>query len=155
MRLLILSLACLLALSSCGSEPKTAPVAANPEPVKPPDEARHFPQANLVSSEVVVTGLMGHAFMPGGTLGHFRKGPTEYDMFLAKVGSPTDAAILLLNWSKAMTDAKLVPSFGGYFGQDAGRPVFVFSKGAWITGIAGLPQKQADAEARVLASRIE
>jgi len=88
-------------------------------------------------------------------LGHFKKGRAEYDMFLAKLDTPTDAAILLLSWSKALTNAKLVPSFGGYFGQDAGRPVFVFSKGAWITGIAGLPQKEADTEARVLASRIE
>jgi hypothetical protein len=155
MRILILSLACILLLSSCGSEPKTAPVVAKQEQVKPPDESRRFPQASLVSSEVVMTGLMGHSFMPGGTVGHFKKGRTRYDMFIAKLNTPTDAAILLLNWSKALTGAKLVPSFGGYFGQDAGRPVFVFSKGAWITGIAGLPQKQADAEARVLASRIE
>ncbi|MGA1994557.1 MAG: hypothetical protein ABSH45_02155 [Bryobacteraceae bacterium] len=155
MRILILSVACLLGLSSCGSEPQKAPVAAKPEPVKPLDESRRFPLANLVSSEVLATGLMGHAFMPGGTVGHFKKGHTEYEMFLAKLNSPTDAAILLLDWSKALTDAKLVPSFGGYFGKDGERPVFVFAKGAWITGIAGLPQKQADAEARVLASRIE
>ncbi len=102
-----------------------------------------------------MTGLMGHSFMPGGTVGHFKKGRAQYDMFLAKLNSPTDAAILLLNWSKALTDAKLVPSFGGYFGKDGERPAFVFTKGAWITGIVGLPQKQADAEARVLASRIE
>ena len=155
MRILILSLACLALLSSCGSEPKPAPVVAKQEPVKPPDESRRFPQANLVSSEVVLTGLMGHPFMPGGTLGHFKKGRAEYDMFLARLDTPTDAAILLLSWSKALTGAKLVPSFGGYFGLDAARPVFVFSKGAWITGIAGLPQKEADTEARVLASRIE
>jgi len=155
MRVLILSAACLLALSSCGSEPKKAPVAAKPELVKPPDESRRFPQANLVSSEVLAAGLMGHAFMPGGTVGHFKKGHAEYDMFLAKLNTPTDAAILLLDWSQALTDSKLVPSFGGYSGKDGERPVFVFAKGAWIAGIAGLPQNQADAEARVLASRIE
>jgi hypothetical protein len=76
-------------------------------------------------------------------------------MFLAKLNTPTDAAILLLDWSQALTDSKLVPSFGGYSGKDGERPVFVFAKGAWIAGIAGLPQNQADAEARVLASRIE
>jgi hypothetical protein len=154
MRVLILSLACLVGLSSCGSEPKT-PVVVKQEPVKPPDESRRFPQANLVSSEVVMTGLMGHSFMPGGTVGHFKKRRLQYDMFLAKANTPTDAAILLLSWDKAMTDAKLVPSFGGYFGKDGDRPAFVFTKGAWITGIVGLQQKEADAEARVLASRIE
>ena len=102
-----------------------------------------------------MTGLIRHSFMPGGTVGHFKKGRLQYDMFLAKANTPTDAAILLLSWDKAMTDAKLVPSFGGYLGKDSGRPAFVFTKGAWITGIVGLPRKEADAEARVLASRIE
>lgn len=154
MRILILSVSCLL-LSSCGSEPKPAPVVVKQEAVKPLDESRRFPQANLVSSEVVMTGLMGHSFMPGGTVGHFKKGRAQYDMFIAKADTPTDAAILLLSWDRAMADAKLVPSFGGYFGKDGDRPAFVFTKGAWITGIVGLPQKEADAEARVLASRIE
>ena len=52
------------------------------------------------------------------------------------------------------TGAKLVPSFGGYFGQDNGRPVFVFTKNAWIAGVVGLPEKQADTEARTLAGRL-
>jgi hypothetical protein len=47
------------------------------------------------------------------------------------------------------------PSFGGYYGHDAGRPIFVFTKGAWIAGIAGLPEKAADAEARKLAKALD
>lgn len=93
--------------------------------------------------------------MPGGTLAHYKKGKTEYDMFVAKLSSPTDAAIVLLDWKKDMPDATLVASFGGYFGQDAGRPLFVFTKGSWIAGIAGLPQKQADAAARLLAAELD
>ena len=53
-----------------------------------------------------------------------------------------------------MNDSKLIASFGGYFGQSDGRPVFVFSKGAWIAGIAGLPEKGADAQARLLAAQL-
>jgi hypothetical protein len=90
--------------------------------------------------------------MPGGTLAHYKNGAVEYDMFLAKT---TDGSFLLPDWSKALTGSRLVPSFGGYFGKDAGRPVFVFAKGPWIAGIAGLPEQDADAAARVLAARIE
>lgn len=93
--------------------------------------------------------------MPGGTLATYRKGKTEYSMFLAKLPNATDAALLLLDWNKSLTGAHLVPSFGGYFGQDAGRPVFVFTKGAWIAGVVGLPEKEADLEARTLAGRIQ
>jgi len=69
--------------------------------------------------------------------------------------NPQDAAFLLLDWNKALAGAKLVPSFGGYFGQDAGRPVFVFAKGAWIAGVAGLPEKDADMAARTLAAHLD
>ncbi len=98
--------------------------------------------------------LMGKPFMPGGTLARYKKGKKQYEMFAAKLPTATDAAILLLDWRKALTGSKLVPAFGGYFGQDAGRPVFVFSKGAWIAGIAGLPEKEADLEARTLAAHL-
>ncbi len=75
-------------------------------------------------------------------------------MFVGKMPSPTDAAILLLDWRKALTGARLIPSFGGYYGVDGSRPVFVFAKGSWITGVAGLAEKEADAQARLLAARL-
>lgn len=145
-------------LTSCGSVPSstTTPSAAvTPTPApKPTDESRRFPLENQTGTEVVNDHLLGKPFMPGGTLAHYKKGKTEYDMFVAQLPSPTDAAINLLDWSKALTNAEMIASFGGYAGQDNGRPVFVFTKGPWVAGIAGLPQKQADAEARVLASRL-
>jgi hypothetical protein len=75
-------------------------------------------------------------------------------MFVGKLPGSGDAALLLPDWSKALTDSTLVPSFGGYFGMDSGRPVFVFAKGSWIAGIAGLPQKDADLLARTLAAQL-
>jgi hypothetical protein len=146
-------------MTSCGSERtppanETASKAEAPSP-KPADESRRFPKTDLVESKVVQKQLLGKAFMPGGTLATYKKGNAEYEMFVAQMPSPTDAAILLLDWKKDLADAKLVPSFGGYFGQDAGRPVFVFSKGSWIAGIAGLPEKQADAQARLLAAELD
>ncbi len=148
----------IILLASCGSAPAPAPAAtakkAEPPP-KPLDETQRFPKDNRTQTRVVDEKLMGKPFMPGGTLADYKKGATEYQMFIAKTPGPTDAAILLLDWKNALTGAKLVPSFGGYSGTDAGKPVFVFSKGAWIAGIAGLPEKQADAQARLLAAQLE
>lgn len=142
---------------SCGSESRPAAPATAKKPEAPPpsDESRRFSKANLVATKVVDKELMGKPFMPGGTLARYRKGKTEYEMFIAQLPSATDAAILLPDWSRSLAGAKLVPAFGGYFGLDAGRPVFVFAKGAWIAGIAGLPEKEADAQARILAGQIE
>lgn len=92
--------------------------------------------------------------MPGGTVGSYKNGKAEYEMFIAKLPSAMDAAILLPDWRKALANAKLIPSFGGYFGTDEGRPVFVFTKNAWIAGVAGLSQKDADAQARILAAQL-
>lgn len=143
-------------LAACGSEPKQAnsEPAKKADPMRPPDESRRFPQTNLVDTKVVDKELMGKSFMPGGTLAHYKKGKTEYDMFVARLPSATDAAVVLPDWRKALVDAKLVASFGGYFGQDNGRPVFVFTKDVWIAGVAGLPEKDADLQARALAARL-
>jgi len=99
--------------------------------------------------------LLGKSFMPGGTLAHYHRGKIEYIMFIAKMPSAQDAAFLLLDWHKVLTGSKIIPAFGGYFGQDAGRPVFVFAKGAWIAGVAGLPEKDADLAARTLAAHLD
>jgi len=144
-------------LNSCGSEPKPSPAAApeKAEAPKPANESRRFPMANLVDTQVIAKNLMGKSFMPGGTLAHYRKANTEYGMFLAKLPTATDSALLLLDWQKALTGARLIASFGGYFGQDTAGPVFVFSKGAWIAGVAGLPEKEADKQARTLAAHLD
>jgi hypothetical protein len=149
-------LAAAILIVSCGSEPKPAATEAPQKAAapKPTDESRRFPKTDLVDTKVVDKELLGKPFMPGGTLAHYKRGKREYDMFLARTPSADDAAILLLDWKKALTDSKLVPSFGGYFGQDGDRPVFVFPKGPWIAGVAGLPEKDADLQARTLAGAI-
>lgn len=147
-----------IVLSSCDSKPTPAPQAEAPKPAaapKPPDESRRFTKVNQVDTIVVEKQLLGKPFMPGGTLAQYKKGKAEFDMFVAKMASPTEAALLLPDWKKALPDAKYEASFGGYYGHDAGRPIFVFTKGAWIAGIAGLPEKAADAEARKLAKALD
>lgn len=155
MRTLIVVVTSAAVLVSCGSEPPPQSAKQAEARPKPLDESHRFPKANLVGAQVVEKELLGKPFMPGGTLCRYKRGSSEYEMFAARMPAATDAAILLLDWKKALTDAKLVPSFGGYFGQDAGRPVFVFAKGSWIAGIAGLPEKQADAQARLLAAELD
>ncbi len=140
-----------LLLAACGPELKPAPAKKADAP-KPADETRRFPKIHFVDSKVVDRELVGKPFMPGGTLASYKNGKAAYELFLAKTGSSTEAAILLPDWQKALTGAKLVPSFGGYFGEDGGRPVFVFSKGSWIAGIAGLSEKEADSVARAFAA---
>jgi hypothetical protein len=157
MRLLVL-IACVLSLLSCGSTPsqsakQTEPAKSAPAP-KPTDESRRFPEANLVSTRVVNSALLGKSFMPGGTLAQYKKGKAEYQMFVARSASPTDAAIALNDWRSALANPEFVASFGGYFGKDGSAPVFVFTKGEWIAGIVGLPRAEADGVARSLASRL-
>jgi hypothetical protein len=145
-------------LSSCDSKPSAAPKSEAVKPAgaaKPSDESRRFTKVHLVDTVVVEKQLLGKSFMPGGTLAQYKKGRTEFEMFVAKMSSPTEAALVLPDWKKALTNAKYVPSFGGYYGHDAGRPIFVFTKGAWIAGVAGLSEKDADVEARKLAKALD
>jgi hypothetical protein len=158
MRILVLPLTTAAAiLISCGAEPKPpTPEPAKPAAAaKPADESRRLPLLDRLDTLVVDNQLLGKSFMPGGTLAHYKRGKIEYSMFVARLPNPQDAAFLLLDWNKALAGAKLVPSCGGYFGQDAGHPVFVFAKGAWIAGVTGLPEKDADMAARTLAAHLD
>jgi hypothetical protein len=146
---------CLALLTGCGGD-KAPPAKseATPAPEKPVEAFRRFPKDHLVRVRVVEAHLMGKPFLPAGSVAEYRRGKSEYSMFVAEFDSPTEAAIALLDYRKAMTDAKLVPAFGGYFGSDDGRPAFVFTKGKWIAGVVGLNEKQADLPARQLASAL-
>ena len=141
-------------LCSCESKPEKVVEVTPKVRVVPADETRRFPRTNLLDTVVVEKELLGKPFMPGGTLAQYKKGKASYDMFVAKTASATDAALILPDWQRALQEPKFVASFGGYFGRDAGRPVFVFSKGAWIAGVAGLNEKDADLAARTLAAHI-
>jgi len=154
MRILLLLVPALLI--SCGAEPKpAAEPPAKPAAAKPSDETRRFPSANQVNTEVVDTQLLGKSFMPGGTLAHYKHGKQEYMMFIVKMPNPQDAAFLLLDWNKTLKGSQIVPAFGGYCGDDAGRTVFVFAKDRWVAGVVGLPQKEADLAARGLAAHLD
>ena len=113
-----------------------------------------MPLENRVSAGVVDDHMLDRAWLPGGTLGHYKKGAKEWDLILMKADSPTAAAVWLLDYKRELDGAKLVPSFGGFYGTDKGRPAFVFTKGAWFAAVMGLSEAEADVVARPFALRI-
>jgi len=69
-------------------------------------------------------------------------GKKEYEMFVARLPTALDAAILLPDWDKSLAGSKLIPSFGGYSARTRAVLSFVFAKGVWIAGIAGCRKKR-------------
>ena len=142
----------LVVLAGCSTAPSVAPVVQ--KHAKPAEESRKMPLENRVSAGVVDDYMLDRDWLPGGTLGHYKKGAKEWDLILVKADSPPAAAIWLLDYKRELDGAKLVPSFGGFYGNDKGRPAFVFTKGAWFAAVMGLSEAEADAVARPFALRI-
>ena len=144
----------LVVLAGCSTEaPKPAAVVPAKH-AKPTEESRKMPLENRVSAGVVDDHMLDRPWLPGGTLGHYKKGAKEWDLILIKADSPAKAADWLLDYKKQLDGSKVVPSFGGFYGTDKGRPAFVFAKGAWFAGVMGLPEAEADPVARPFALRI-
>ncbi|MBY0505062.1 MAG: hypothetical protein K2X03_14205 [Bryobacteraceae bacterium] len=142
-------------LTSCASEAPKPVEKPKADPVpKPVDETRRFPKAGLVRVSLVEKELLGKDFMPGGNLAEYKRGQQTYRLFLVKTFTPDRAAILLLDLKNRLQNAKFVPTFGGYYGTDAGTPVFAFTKNAYLLGVVGLEEKEADAVARAFAGRV-
>jgi hypothetical protein len=150
----------ILLTGSCASPPtvEKAAAPAKPQFPKPVDESKRFPKAGQLSVELIEPHLFAKDYLPGGNLASYQSGKLKYKLFLGKTASPTQAAIALGDWKNAMTSAKtsakFLASFGGYFGQSDGMPIFVFTKNAYILGVAGLDQEAADAVAREFAARV-
>ena len=146
----------LVLLVGCSSTPDAhkavSPVRAKHPP--PIEESRKMPLENRVSAGTVADHMLDREWLPGGTTGHYKKGAKEWDLILVKADSPTTAAIWLLDYKKELEGSKLVPSFGGFYGTDKGRPAFVFTKGAWFAAVMGLVEAEADVVARPFALRL-
>lgn len=142
-------------LSGCGggtAEKKAeAPVKKKPAVA---DETHRFPAEGRVEAKVVDDHVLGRESLPGGNVAYYRRGKQEFDMFLIRTSVPEAAALLLFDYKKRMENPKLIAHFGGYYGKDGDRMVFVFAKGPWVAGVAGLPEKDADMAARELAARL-
>lgn len=154
----LIALSCLLLLVSCAGEPasKQEPKqAAAPAPKpKPPAEPALFPKKDQVKAEVLDAPLFGNPVLPAGNVAHYKSGKLEYDLFHIKTKSGLDAAILLTDYKSKLSSAKVVPGFGGFFGQDGTTPVFVFVKNDYLLGVRGLSEKDADRVSREFASLV-
>lgn len=139
-----LPLAAALLFAACSSQPKPA---AN--------ESGQLPSANQVSKQEVADHVLGKPFLPAGTLAHYKTATAEYDMFVAQFPTHTDASIALANLEATIQGAKLVKGLDGYFGADAGRPIFVFPMDRWLGGVLGLPRPEAEQAARVLIANFK
>ena len=146
-------LAGILACGGPAEAPAPEPNAEAPKP-KPPDESRLFPKEGQTSMELVEGHVLGKSFLPGGNLASYEKDGKTYQLFLTVFADAEKSSFALLDSKEALTDAKFVASFGGYYGLDGETPWFVFGKGKHFAGVVGLPQDEADLVAREFAARI-
>ena len=119
------------------------------------DQSRMLPPKGLRHSGIVMDHVAGIPKLPGGTVGEYAIGGKTYQIFIVDAETNQQAAFLLLDAKGVLQNPEYLSSFGGYFGQESGRPVFVFAKERYLTGIVGLPQAEADPIARTLASRLK
>ena len=149
--------AALVMLTACGSSSPPPQEAPQPAPVakaKPIDESRRFPLTDQVSIQLVNDKLLGKDFLPGGNVAEYRHQGKSWEQFLLRSSNAEAAALLLFDFKNHLRDSKYLPHMGGYFGTDGTKPIYIFQKGAFLAGFAGLPEKDADPLARQFAARL-
>ena len=147
--------AAILFQGGCDSGQKAAPAAAPAKKAaKPVDLTRFFPLANRGDVKLEEEHLLGKDYLPGGNIAHYKNGKQEYDLFLLKTSGNEAAALLVFEFKGKLKDAKLIPHFGGYYGLDGEKKIFLFPKLAYLAGVVGLTEKEADGIARDFAARI-
>lgn len=141
-----------IGLAACGTPPAAPPPP--PVKVKPADESSKFPAQDRIKVEIAEEHVLGKAKLPAGNEATYQAKGRQWQLFLIKAKSNEAAALLLFDYQGALADVKFVAHFGGYSGEDGGTPMFLFQKGPYLAGVAGLPEKDADALARLLAARL-
>lgn len=113
-----------------------------------------MPSYGRISSSLVADPLLGVAQFPGGTVAEYKKGGKSFQQILFKAPNLPMTAAYLGYGKDAMTQPKFVASFGGYYGEIHGKPVFLFVKNEYVAGLVGLSLQDADAEGRIAAASI-
>ncbi len=114
------------------------------------DDPRCFPGIDRVSLKEVPAHLMNNPALPGGLLAEYK----DHQLFLIRTSSADKAGFLLLDYKKTLKDPKYLANMGGFYGEDRGRPAYVFAKGVFVAGVMGLDREKADPVARAFAARI-
>jgi hypothetical protein len=141
-----------LVTMGCSTPPEKKAAAPAPPPVK--DDTALLLPLNRTSAKVVLDHLLGKTALPGGTIGEYDADGLKYQLFIIETDSAQDAAILLLDLKATLKDPAYIAYMGGYFGTDAGGPVYVFAKAKYLAGVVGLAEDRADPIARQLAARL-
>lgn len=147
-----LTIAAALLIGGCSSAPPQKAEAPPPPPVR--DDTAMLLGVNRTSTRVVPNHLLGKSMLPGGTIGEYDDGQRKYQLFIIETDSAQDAAIMLLDFKVALQEPAYIAYMGGYFGTDAGKPVYVFAKDHYLAGVVGLDEDLADPIARQLAQRL-
>ena len=142
----------LVVLIGCSSAPEKKTEVPAPPPVK--DDTSLLLPLSRTSAKVVPNHLLGKTVLPGGTIGDYDVDGLKYQLFIIETDSAQDAAILLLDLKVTLKDPAYIAYMGGYFGTDAGGPVYVFAKAKYLAGVVGLSEDRADPIARQLAARL-
>jgi hypothetical protein len=140
------------ALMGCGAAPEKKAEAPPPPAVK--DNTAQLLPLNRISAKVVPNHLLGKDALPGGTIGEYDANGLKYQLFIIETDTAQDAGILLLDLKATLKDPAYIAYMGGYFGTDAGGPVYVFAKAKFLAGVVGLAEDKADPIARQLAARL-
>ncbi|MBZ2185464.1 MAG: hypothetical protein K7J46_12195 [Bryobacter sp.] len=151
-------LAMAVLLGGCGGGARVEEQARRFEPPELPRviaEDVRFPPAGRKSVTVVDKGLLGLPYLGGGNLASYEKGKQEYRLILIRCRSAGQAGNYIFDIKNQMEAPKFVASYGGYYAENtAAGPLFVFAKGSYIGGVAGLSEAEAVEAGKEFAARI-
>lgn len=153
-----------LGLTGCAenrerTEARTETRSEVAEPVRPDypvpvNQSGRLPREGQGAVEVTGGPVFGLAMLPPGNVAQYKVGKDAYEVGLIDAGNGVQAGTLLTTWKDALQNREFIPHMGGYFGEQGGKPVFVFAKDKWVVGVRGLPKDKADVEARKVAARL-
>lgn len=146
-------------LSACGGAPKGEEKEAKkefalPDLPRPIAEDVKFPSAGRKSITMVEKNLLGYSFLGGGNLAEYDTGKAKYRFFFIRCRTAGQAGIYLSDIKGLLVEPKFVASYGGYYSQMPEGPLFLFAKGIYLAGIAGLSEEQAVEMGKEFAARL-
>jgi hypothetical protein len=152
---LLLSLGLIGCGNSGGSAETPASKAFEP-PVVPRQIAEDvkFPAAGKQNVKVVEGHLLDLPFLTGGNLATYDDGKRKYSLFTIRMKSAAQAGAYVSDIEKQLRNAKFVASYGGYWGTSENGPLFVFAKGSYLAGVAGLSEAEAVEIGKQFAARL-
>jgi hypothetical protein len=147
-----------LILAGCGGGARVEEEARKfkmPELPRAIAEDVRFPPAGRQSVTVVERELLGLPYLAGGNVASYDTGKRQYRLILIRCRNAGQAGNYIFDIKNQMEAPKFVASYGGYYAEKtAAGPLFVFAKGSYIGGVAGLSEAAAIETGKEFAARI-